>query len=329
MHTYSDFIRSLGPTLVAQHGAVSLRQVRAAGYSKDAMAKFAARGVIDRVEAGVWTVHGSPATWRRRLMVSVLAAGPGAAASHRAAAVLLGVGRLDGAPVELSVPRGRSFRRPDVVVHYSSDLDASSITIIDGIPTTTPRRLAVDAGSVLRVGKYRDVLHDLRRHHGVDWPDLMHTYARFRRRGRNGCGALRKELERHYGLVGVPTTVLERVALDLITDAGLTLPVAQYEICVNDRRFIADYAYPDLRLLIEIDGPHHRDPVQQAADEVRDEILRAAGWTIYRFDQKVVYERPWELVARVRAAITDAQIPNCVAPPPHGARRGTISLRRR
>ena len=48
--------------------------------------------------------------------------------------------------------------------------------------------------------------------------------------------------------------------------------------------YIADYYVPRLRLVIEIDGQHHKAPRQGAYDKSRSEHLGSKGLSVLRFD---------------------------------------------
>lgn len=52
------------------------------------------------------------------------------------------------------------------------------------------------------------------------------------------------------------------------------LPVAGY---------IVDFACPDKKLIIEVDGSQHGEGTQANADAQRDQKLQTLGWTIIRF----------------------------------------------
>ena len=47
--------------------------------------------------------------------------------------------------------------------------------------------------------------------------------------------------------------------------------------------YIVDFACPDQRLIVELDGSHHADGAVSAKDAERSEILRKHGWTVLRF----------------------------------------------
>lgn len=47
--------------------------------------------------------------------------------------------------------------------------------------------------------------------------------------------------------------------------------------------YIVDFACPDKRLIVEVDGSQHGEDAQIAYDEIRSKQLEADGWTILRF----------------------------------------------
>ena len=66
------------------------------------------------------------------------------------------------------------------------------------------------------------------------------------------------------------------------------------------RGYIADFAFPSRKLLVEVDGSVHRD--QAAYDRKRDADLRRAGYRTLRFTNEEVLADP----ARVAAAVAQA-----------------------
>jgi len=47
--------------------------------------------------------------------------------------------------------------------------------------------------------------------------------------------------------------------------------------------YIVDFACPERRVVVEIDGSQHGEVVQSERDTVRTNRLRADGWTVLRF----------------------------------------------
>lgn len=66
-------------------------------------------------------------------------------------------------------------------------------------------------------------------------------------------------------------------------------------------RYVADFAIPSRKLLIEVDGPHHSR--QRSADARRDRHLAKLGWRVLRVSAADVLYRLEEVVERVRGAV--------------------------
>ncbi len=65
--------------------------------------------------------------------------------------------------------------------------------------------------------------------------------------------------------------------------------------------YIADFAAPSVRLIVEVDGGSHRG--RAAQDARRDRALARAGWRVLRLEEELVVRRLGEAVGRVRAAL--------------------------
>ncbi|MBO6725644.1 MAG: endonuclease domain-containing protein [Rhizobiaceae bacterium] len=48
-------------------------------------------------------------------------------------------------------------------------------------------------------------------------------------------------------------------------------------------RYIADFACPEKKIIVEVDGSQHADEKQSAVDAVRSAELEKDGWTVLRF----------------------------------------------
>src|SRR5690606_18002879 len=68
----------------AHHGLVRAELLRPLGVDRSALHRLAASGVLEPTGPGILRVAGSPPTPHQRLLAAVWAAGPRAAASHRA-----------------------------------------------------------------------------------------------------------------------------------------------------------------------------------------------------------------------------------------------------
>jgi very-short-patch-repair endonuclease len=65
--------------------------------------------------------------------------------------------------------------------------------------------------------------------------------------------------------------------------------------------YIADFASPKARLVVEVDGGYHAG--RERADARRDEALRRAGYRVVRVSAELVHRDLPAAVARIRAAL--------------------------
>ncbi len=69
-------------------------------------------------------------------------------------------------------------------------------------------------------------------------------------------------------------------------------------------RYIADFAAPSVRLVVEVDGGYHAERARQ--DARRDRALAHAGWRVLRLEEELVLRRMPEALARIRAELDNA-----------------------
>lgn len=288
--------------LVRQQSLITTAQADEARISRKGCQRLVDRGVWERLDHGVYGPTGVPLTWQRRLMLGLLLAPDGSLASHRSCAALLAVGGLAAPDPEITIPRGATLRRPWLTVHESTDLGLADRCVVDGIPSTGPRRLAMDLGAVVSEQRYRQTVRELRSRYGVGFEQLLQTYLRHKRSGRNGGAALRDWLDRYADVGGIAESGLEQLALDAFLDAGLP-PIAQHWVQVESgARYRIDLAFPGLMIAIEVDGSQHEERPAQLADAERDAALEAMGWTVIRIKVKTFASDLARAIERVRRA---------------------------
>jgi very-short-patch-repair endonuclease len=293
--------RELAALAAGQHGLVTRAQAAALGLTKAALQWRCDAGSLRALQAGVYVVGGAPDTWHQRMLGACLAAGGLAVASHRSAARLWGL-LGEEEIVELTVCRPKSPRPAGVMWHRSRDLVPAHSTVRNGVPVTNPMRTLVDLGAVVKSWVVEDALDRglsarLFPLSAVEW--MLHDVAR---PGRRGCGVLRKVLDERALGTARPDGLLEPRMARLLRDAGLPRPTFQY--AVPGTRYRVDFAYPDARLAIEVDGyASHGTRTAFEADRDRQNCLVLAGWMVIRFTWTQVVRQPGSVAAQVRAAL--------------------------
>ena len=296
--------RRIARIAARQYGLFTRLQAHDEGLSDRQLRLRIASGRIERLARNVFRIAGCPPSWHQRLLAACLAAGPGAAASHRSAGALHHFDGFAPRVVEITVPQGRrDFKMRGVIVHssaYWGDVDRCEV---DGIPVTTPERTLCTLAAVASEPRVESALDSAERDGTVTRESVREVHADVRERGRNGVAAIGRLLERRAALKGVPHSVLERRFLRLLERHDLPLPECQVAVRRADGRLAyLDAAYRDIGLGIELDGNvAHAKPRQRADDNVRANAILLADIRLLRFTYEQVVHEP-ELVARtVRA----------------------------
>ena len=68
--------------------------------------------------------------------------------------------------------------------------------------------------------------------------------------------------------------------------------------------YIVDFYCHQERLIIELDGEVHMNPTAQEKDRIRDERLLNFGYTVLRFENKLVFEQLPSVLAEIEAAFS-------------------------
>jgi len=65
--------------------------------------------------------------------------------------------------------------------------------------------------------------------------------------------------------------------------------------------YIVDFYCHQERLIIELDGAVHMNPAAREKDRIRDERLHHFGYTVLRFENKMVFEQLAFVLAEIAA----------------------------
>lgn len=299
-----DFPARLAVISRRQHGLFTAAQSHACGLSRTTTVTLIRRGVLRRVERGVFHHVVVPRTWRTDHLRLLLAAGHGAAASHRSAAALWGIEGYSARTPELTVPRGQRFRRRGAIVHESTDLDRTDIVIRDGIPTTDLPRTLLDLARTESDESVALSVQWCRRNLGLTWPQVTAVLRRHARRGRPGIRRLRRVIAAHAHRSEISDSAFEDLTIALLVESGLPEPVLHHRVRLGDRLVVLDLAYPGLRIAIELDGLVHTEPGVFRADRRRQNAVILDGWLVLRFTWDDFCRHPDRIVGEIRAAVS-------------------------
>jgi very-short-patch-repair endonuclease len=276
-----------------QYGLLDATQAACFGLDDKALGWRVTTGRLQRVHPAVYRVSGSPTSREQSLLAACLAAGPGAAVSHRSAAHEWQLAEFPDV-VEIVTPRATWPRLAGVRVHRSHDLRPDHTTYRRRVPITKPLRTLVDLGQsapwAVPDALDRGLASKLFSFAAVD--AALHDFSR---RGRTGVGILRKVVEQRALGRDVPESLLEAKMARLLQAHGLPQPTYQYWVTP---KFRVDFAYVGWKVVIEVDGFGSRSTAEAMdSDLSRQNELVLLGWTVLRFTWMQVVKQP-EKVAK-------------------------------
>ncbi len=289
-----------------QGGVASRRQLYRCGVTRyEIRGHVRARRwqlVCDQVVA----LHNGEVSERGHRWAAVISAGPRAQLDGVAALVESGLERVSYDRIRVSVPKGARVRtrrteRYDVreTRRWSRDDRAPG----GGIPRTKPSVAAVRAAIWARTDREAAYLLSVVVQQGLVHPsDIAVELLRIKRhRRRLFVHAVVNDLldgARALGELDVARELRRR---------GLPPPARQ--VLRKDRkgRYYLDLYWPELKLVVEIDGIHHAWAENVVGDALRQNSLALAGDTVLRVPLLGLRLEPDEFFAQIAEAIASAQ----------------------
>lgn len=180
------------PTLLGiaeqQGGLITAAQARLAGAARPQLLGLVDRGVLDRVQHGVYQLSGSPVGRWTDVRAAWLAIAPERTAgdrlagddpegvvSHRSAALLFDLGDVAADQIEFTCDSRRRTRNPGVRIHRGQ-LSRSDWTVREGLPVTTPvKTIQMLAADGLDLGHLAGIVRDTILRHDVPLDEVAHV----------------------------------------------------------------------------------------------------------------------------------------------------------
>lgn len=250
------------------------------------------------LHAGVYQVDRRPRDWDARLLAAVLACGPGAAASHRAALKVWGLEGISSAPLEVTMPFGNLGFPDTVIVHRTRRTFEVSIT--SDIPVTTVERTLLDCAGGLPTRVVGKALDSALRKDLTTIEAMYEGLGRDGGRGVRGTKRLRQVLaQRMYD--GSTDSGAEYDLLYFMRLAGLPEPELDHELFPRGGRRVPDFYWAGLRKAVEVDGVDAHSSADRLDDDLdRQNAIMDLGIEIRRFSARRVRRDPSDVVADIK-----------------------------
>jgi very-short-patch-repair endonuclease len=268
------------------------------GYDDNTIASRLSSRRWIRIHPGVYQVDHRPLDWECQLMAAVLACGPNALASHRAALLVWGLDGLASAPLELTVPCSPLPIPAGVIVHRTRRTQERAEE--RGIPVTTVERTLLSCAAMLPRITIAKALDSALRKRLTTLDRVYDTLVAKGGRGVKGTRLLRSVLRDRI----TDTATGSGSEFELLYHmqmAFLPRPELQFELFADGERRLPDFFWPALGKAVEVDGIDAHDSADRLDDDlVRQNALMDLGIELRRFSARRVRREPQAVVAEIR-----------------------------
>lgn len=291
-----------------QYGAVARHQLIEQGLSSSSISRMLKKGLISKVGNGVYLSLGSTPTWHQRAAIAVLSCGPSALLSHESVLIYFGLltmrqtdhKKVDPLLIHVTAPRNE-FHFQDVVFHRSKCLPPEDVYRPSmGVPHVSLGRAFIDCTSQLSESQLDFSLEKAFTKKLITPLEIQSTLIRTPR----GPGRQKSKLRRILTPYLLDGTTLKNVESELEKRVQKVINkytnikcIPQHPVKLNGSMFRLDFAIPEQKIAIEVDGyEFHRGRSQFDNDRIRQNALISDGWKI----------------VRITATFTNLQITNAI-----------------
>jgi predicted transcriptional regulator of viral defense system len=276
-----------------QAGAISRRQLLAAGISDQIILERLRRQRWQQLYRGVYAVFSGPPTRDTWLWAAVLRAGDGAVLSHKTAAELHGLIDTAAESIYVTVPSARRVRNSGIVIRISARTEEATQ------PGREPPRTTVEE-TVLDLAQLARTLDD-----ACGWITRACGKRLTTEQKLRSALAMRKKMRWRAELDdvlaaagdGIHSVLEYRYLRDVERAHGLPRSRHQVRVVIDGRVVYRDAYYDKYKLAVELDGRNAHPDDDRWQDNHRDILAGTQGVQTCRYTWRDVYSHPCETAA--------------------------------
>ena len=267
-----------------QEGVVGRRQLYKQGVDTKQIARQGKKGLLHEIYPDVWAVGHRNISPLGHLIAAVLSCGPDSFLSHRTAAAVHGLRKIDTRAIEVTVVTKRAPRRGALIVHRTSDETAGEVRTRGLLRFSSVARMFVELAKAESDAELDRLITLAARKRLLNMDAIEAALERHERRP--GLARLKLALGR-YRPQPDRKSELER-AFDRWLPMHPEIPEPVRNVHIGGWEI--DCWWPDQRVALELDGrPYHIAVKDMERDRVKDTKLQRIGIrpirvTDYRFE---------------------------------------------
>ena len=256
-----------------QAGRITYQQLALAGLTAQRIKVGHRNGDLVRTRPRVYAIGYVRTDLLARVWEAILYAGPGAYLTGASGAHQREL--IDYPPRDVVVATPRRCRSlPGITVLPRRP---SQRHLYRSVPVAPLPELMLELAATCEYNLVRKALANLDYRRQLEVQSLLAACAR----GRQGSAQLRRALEQRLPQLAYTNGPLEEAFLFLLETHGLRLP--RFNVRIHG--ILADVYWPELNLVVELDGEDNHGTAAQRRRDARDAAtLRSHGLTVLRFD---------------------------------------------
>jgi very-short-patch-repair endonuclease len=264
-------------------GVISAGRLIELGCPSRTLANLVTRGELVTMLPGVFRSAQWPCN-REQIMAAVCARNAAAMIGFTTAGQLWIVRRMSDPKIHVLVPHGRSPEMEGVVVHRCRRIDPVDIVQRpDGIRLTSPPRTLFDSADMVGHEATTSALEQLLNEQRLTFGTITDTLQRLYHPNRPGSATMLAVIQSRPAWRAALQSDLEVRVLEEMSRQGLSAPTTQFPMRLADRDILIDFAWPAVKLAVEVDHPAwHDGAIDSHTDKGRDRKLATIGWASAR-----------------------------------------------
>ena len=289
----------MGRIAERQHGVISREQLRTAGISEEGVAQGLGSGRLYPLFWSTYSLGWRGADPHGHLMAAVLACGEGTVVSHATAGWLLGL--LEARPGEVNViaPVQAGRKIPGIRRRFVPPPPPGQVIYRRGIPCTSPSRTIVDLAGVCGPSALSGIVEQAAVLRMLDVSAIDEILTQSRRRGSRRLNLLLENWRRYSPRTRLRSR-MEAKMLPLLTHYSLPIPECNVKLRIGGERFEVDFLWRSQRVIVETDGgKFHDNPLAQARDSHRNQVLARAGYKVPRVGWDELRDEPRRTLSEI------------------------------
>lgn len=278
---------------------VAREQLCAAGLSEEGIAQATASGRLYPLFWSTYAVGHAQIGMHGRLLAATLACGAGAVISHGAAAWLLELWEAKPGEVEVIAPVESGRKIVGIRRRFVPPPPPNQVVVPQGIPCTSPARTLVDLAGICGPHALASAVEQAAVLRVLDVAAIDEILSESRRRGSRRLNYLLENWRRYTPRMRLRSRMEARL-LPLLTHHSLPIPETNVKLRIGGKTFEVDFLWRLQAVVVETDGGRfHDNPLAQARDAERNQVLARAGYRMPRVGWNELRDEPDRAIAEI------------------------------